>query len=329
MMSRMREKDCERLVVPKSIRRSGIFIFYGCENDLPVWVDDVDGHVIQVRELDDVRFHSLRLMIVEALSSGSSCSIIYGEGADGRFMKGFWDIESSYLHDMHPRMIMTIDIAPVAMIDDVPCIGFVRRRDYPFMGKLSLPGCFVHVDRERDLNETLNRCYQKYGMATSYVEQVRSITGSGRDPRGPNGWATSILYMGLMSAEMVQDAMASETEEWHFLRYSDIIQMMNDGELAFDHGILAMESLTRYVDKATYTALPIMLLPEQFTMPEVIDVYRKSTRHHIDQSSFRRKLAAQSPCLFNKIKTGKTLRGRAEVLSLNVDANMTFSKPVA
>jgi hypothetical protein len=76
--------------------------------------------------------------------------------------------------------------------------------------------------------------------------------------------------------------------------------------LPFDHRDILDKALARVRDKATYSSLPAFLLPETFTLPELMGVYEAVLNQKLDQSTFRRKVDAQGMV--------RKVRGRARRL---------------
>jgi 8-oxo-dGTP diphosphatase len=64
-------------------------------------------------------------------------------------------------------------------------------------------------------------------------------------------------------------------------------------DLPFDHRAIVAKALQRVRDKAAYSSLPAFLLPDTFTLPELIAVYEAVLDQQLDQSTFRRKVAEQ------------------------------------
>jgi hypothetical protein len=61
-------------------------------------------------------------------------------------------------------------------------------------------------------------------------------------------------------------------------------------ELAFDHRRIIQAALSRLRRKGAYSNLPAMLLPPEFTFPELKAVYEKVLDAPLNDSAFRRKI---------------------------------------
>lgn len=115
-----------------------------------------------------------------------------------------------------------------------------------------------------------------------YLEQLATVSGASRDPRG---WSASVVYYALVNAETLR----SRGREAHTLLD---VSSVAGAQLAFDHAQIIEQAVTRLRNKAAYSALPCYLLPEQFTLAELQRTYEQVLGEGLDKSSFRRKLAA-------------------------------------
>jgi len=90
-------------------------------------------------------------------------------------------------HDF-PRPFTTVDVLIFTVIDDALKLLLVQRpsdTSEPFPGQWALPGGFVDVDLDADLEACARRkLREKTGVASPYLEQLGSWGGAARDPRG-------------------------------------------------------------------------------------------------------------------------------------------------
>jgi len=77
-----------------------------------------------------------------------------------------------------PRPLTTVDVVIFAILDGVLQAVLVRRpteKGEPFPDMWALPGGFVDVERDRDLNACATRkLREKTGVASPYLEQLGS-----------------------------------------------------------------------------------------------------------------------------------------------------------
>jgi len=183
--------------------------------------------------------------------------------------------------DDFPRPIATVDVALFTLREGALCVLLARRDREPYAGQLALPGGFVHVDEDADTAATAARVLaQKAGVARPYLEQLYTFSGKVRDPRG---WSIAVAYYALVP-ETRLGAPAAGVELVHVDRLP---------ALPFDHERIVATALYRLRGKSTYSALPAYLLPDQFTIQELHQVYQQVIGVRLDKASFRRKIEDQ------------------------------------
>src|SRR5258708_2861229 len=100
-----------------------------------------------------------------------------------------------------PRPLTTVDVVIFAVSDDALRVLLVQRpagENEPFSNFWALPGGFVDIERDRDLEAcAIRKLKEKTGMVSPYLEQLGSWGSAGRDPRG---WSATHAYFALMPA---------------------------------------------------------------------------------------------------------------------------------
>lgn len=183
------------------------------------------------------------------------------------------------------KPIATVDLAIFSLSPNGLAVLLVRRASAPFAGNWALPGGWIHIDRDIDLEAAARRVLKdKTGVETPYLEQLQTTGSAGRDPRG---WSISIVYIALISEDDArrQDAIAQDAE-WR--------PVEDDGvgfPIAFDHASLLKEALSRIRRKVEYSSLPGHLLPVRFTLSELQSVYEHLLGRKLDKSAFRKRVA--------------------------------------
>jgi len=112
---------------------------------------------------------------------------------------------------------------------------------------------------------------EKTGIETPYLEQVESIGNASRDPRG---WSVTLLYFALIDFDAYGPVNGSEETQW-----VSIVEALKQN-LAFDHKILLRR----------YTALPVSLMPEHFTLTELQNMFELILDSPLQKKSFRRRI---------------------------------------
>lgn len=179
------------------------------------------------------------------------------------------------------RPLAMVDTALFTILDERLCLLLTRRKEPPFEGILALPGGFVHVEEDADVEMAAKRVIRsKIGIDAPYLEQLFTFSGAARDPRG---WSLSVAYYALIPASMLPDqsgdAKAFPVEELP--------------PLPFDHSQIVAKAVERLRGKATYSSLPAFLLPAEFTMNELHRIYEQTIGAKLDKASFRHKILEQ------------------------------------
>lgn len=186
------------------------------------------------------------------------------------------------------RPLVTVDIVILTLRDGRLEVLLMRRGAEPFDGWWALPGGYIHPEEDADLDAAARRILsEKTGVETPYLEQLQGFGDGRRDPRG---WTATFAYFALIASERVALKHGANAEEvaWRPVSASGAVEP----PLAFDHGEILRRAVARLRSKVEYTSLPVHLLPDKFTLPDLQQVYEQILGHRIDKSAFRKRIAA-------------------------------------
>ncbi|NTE57485.1 NUDIX hydrolase [Agrobacterium tumefaciens] len=176
-----------------------------------------------------------------------------------------------------PRPIVTVDIAMLTPRQGELCVALLRRSAEPFANAEALIGGYLRTDEDDDAESAVRRILSaKAGVEGIFFEQLRTFASATRDPRD---WSVSIAYFALLPEGQL------ETSEMLSLKPA-----AEPGQLPFDHNEIIREALNRLRSKGAYSTIPARLLPEVFTMSELLSIYQTVMGERLDQSAFRRKV---------------------------------------
>jgi 8-oxo-dGTP diphosphatase len=216
--------------------------------------------------------------------------------------------------EKYERPIVTVDVVLLTLGEGGLKALLMRRATQPFEGCWALPGGFIHTDRDQSLEDAARRILRdKAGVESPYLEQLQAFGGPARDPRG---WTASFAYYALISAtSLALHAGANASElAWHTVTDDQM-----KSALAFDHGRIVDAAVARLRSKVEYSSLPVHLLPELFTLPDLQRLYERILDRRLDKSAFRKRiaeadfleavegrkrLASNRPAQFYRIKPG-------------------------
>lgn len=153
----------------------------------------------------------------------------------------------------------------------------VKRNDFPYKGKYALPGGFVHEDET--MEETLGRTLKtKTGLTDVFNEQLYTISDVDRDPRMR---VISCAYFSLLDID------EAEITDAEWFPVSEAINM----DLAFDHATIIKDALERIRGKINYTDIVFNMMPKEFTINDLQQVYEIVLDKKLLGAAFRRTIS--------------------------------------
>ena len=199
------------------------------------------------------------------------------------------DTEKEFLKNYNPNVFdrpsASVDAVIYTVFDGVLKVLIVKREHHPFQGKWSLVGGYVDLDNDNALEDTAKRkLEEKTGVKTPYLEQFCSFGNKSRDPRY---WAITTVYFALIPSENItlRAGVGATDIKWATVKDGHIQE-----ELAFDHTKILKSCSERLKNKVLYTSLPVHLMPAEFTLNELQEVYETILDGKMDHKSFRRRL---------------------------------------
>lgn len=256
-----------------------------------------------------------------------------------------YNSEAEFLKDYNPKefdsFALTCDILVFSIADEEQdnyrklsekkfSILLLKRDNYPFKDKWSLPGSFVGVDES--LSEAAHRILkQETNLSDIYIEQLYTFGDPARDPRMR---VVSSSYLALIDKNRIKEKIAPWAS-WFNITFSEdkknikftlengrekmkcvIAKILRDRStdrydykieadegLAFDHARMIAAGLTRLKNKIEYTDIVFNMMPEMFTLSELQQVYEIILGVKLLDPAFRRMIASKVE------KTGKMKTG--------------------
>lgn len=179
---------------------------------------------------------------------------------------------------------VAVDVVVFTVVAGRLHVLLVRRPYEPFEGHWALPGSFSRPDET--LEETPRRALrEKAGVTGVYLEQLASYDQPpragvpGRDPRGR---VVSVVFLALIGAERARTGERTGVAWW---AVDDLPR-----PLAFDHERMLEDGIARLRAKTRYAPVAFQLLPDEFTLGELQEVYEAVLGERVDVRNFRRDL---------------------------------------
>lgn len=173
----------------------------------------------------------------------------------------------------------------------------IQRGFKPALGKWSLMGGFIRPEESAD--QAANRILRQLtGLEGVYMEQLHTFSTPGRDPVERT---VSVTYFALIDINKYQQQLSDEYHaEWFLL--NDI------PELIFDHRQMVETARRRIRYKAALHPLLFELLPEKFTIPQLVHLYEGIYDTTFDKRNFSRKLLSTGLLIKQKDKDKSSSR---------------------
>lgn len=154
-----------------------------------------------------------------------------------------------------------------------------QRQVEPFSGMWSLIGGFV--DNDEHLVDASKRVLKKFtGLENVYLDQ---LTTFGKADRDPGGRVVSILHWSFIKLNDLE----KETAEKHGAKWFELHELP---DLVMDHQEMVNQGLNQLKLNATTSPIGFELLPEKFTIPQLLKLYEAIYDKQIDDRNFRKKI---------------------------------------
>jgi ADP-ribose pyrophosphatase YjhB (NUDIX family) len=165
-------------------------------------------------------------------------------------------------------------------------VMLVKRKEKPFSGQLSLPGTLVRQGESLE-NAAHRTLAEKIKVNNLYLEQLYTFGGPGRDPReAPEIFGVrylSVSYFALVRYEEAELIAKFDDLAWY--------QVQQAPKLAFDHNQILEYGYRRLRNKLEYSPIAFDVLPKEFTLNELFQLYCTVLGENFaDYSNFRNRL---------------------------------------
>ena len=211
-------------------------------------------------------------------------------------------------------------------------ILLMKRKTHPFLGKWCLPGGFLNP-KDETLEECARRVLKKeVNLSNLYLEQLYTFDDINRDPRMR---IVSCSYVALIDKNKLKEKV--ENSSWFDIilledKNNDVKVELDNGEekisfvihkelnnnstdrfkyitkennyLAFDHDKVILSGIERIKNKVNYTDIVFNLMPYEFTLKELQQVYEVILNKKLLDPAFRR-IIADKVIKTERMKTGE------------------------
>ncbi|MDU1903633.1 MAG: NUDIX domain-containing protein [Dysgonomonas sp.] len=202
--------------------------------------------------------------------------------------------QRKYIYE-YPRPAVTTDCVIFGFDEGELKVLLVERGIEPYLGKWALPGGFI------DMNENSEECARRIlrkeaGLENIYMEQLFTFSEVERDTRYR---VISIAYYALVKLSDYNAQPGIDTTNTRWFSISEV------PELAFDHAKILEVAKERLQGQIRYQPIGFELLPEKFTLPDLLHLYQTILQTKLDDRNFRKKILSYGLL----IDTGEQQRG--------------------
>jgi 8-oxo-dGTP diphosphatase len=210
--------------------------------------------------------------------------------------------DKKYCYD-YPMPALTVDCVVFGFNGTQIKILLINRGVEPFKGKWALPGGFVHMDESVD-EAAKRELEEETSLKNIFLEQLYTFGTPDRDPRGR---VISVAYFALISLENNLPVAGDDAQKAQWFALTDI------PALAFDHHEIIRMAHYRLKGKIRYQPIGFELLPEQFSLVQLQNLYEAVLEISLDKRNFRRKLMSNDLLIELKEKDPNSRRKKAQL----------------
>ncbi len=182
--------------------------------------------------------------------------------------------------DTSATPLVAVVVVILTVVEDDLCVLLIRRSGEPFREFWALPGGLL-ADGESLDAAAARKLFDETGVRDVYLEQLFTFGELTRGDDARRGVA--VAYFALVQHDQVR---LRETEEWHPAMHNAHALP----RLAFDNNIVVDYAIRRLRSKLEYTNVAYSLLPKQFTLSELQQVYEAILDRGFDKRNFRRRM---------------------------------------
>ena len=185
----------------------------------------------------------------------------------------------------------------------------------PYQGKWALPGGLVKLNE--NLDDAAKRILtEKAGLKGVYLEQLYTFGDVNRDARGRS---ISVAYFALVNSDKFN---LQAAEYYTAIEWQDARKLP---PMAFDHKKIIESGIGRLKSKLEYTNVAYGLLPKEFSLTELQQIYEIILGKKLDKRNFRKKVKTLN-ILKAVNKTTKGLKNRPAELYQFTKMELIFTK---
>jgi len=211
---------------------------------------------------------------------------------------------------------ISVDLAVFTLVGRELSVLLTERSEPPYPGFWALPGRLrrpgISLDAQARAQQTAVT-----GIEGGWIEQLKTfhrpqqvdggghVVVPGRDPRGD---VLSVAYIAIVPtalAESCCERTGEGEQQWHPVRRLPV-------EMAFDHREIVDYAVRRLRSKVGYSSIGFQLLPSEFTITELQQVYEAVLGLSINRGNFWRRVVDRG--VIEPTGKERSVRGKRAIL---------------
>ena len=182
----------------------------------------------------------------------------------------------------YPHPAITTDTVIFTVRSGKLEVLLIRRKEQPHKDNWAVPGGFLNMDEDIDACAA-RELEEETGIRDVYLEQLYTFGKVGRDPRER---VVSVAYYALAPMGKQNIRAGDDAAETRWFNIDDL------PELAFDHVEILQLARQRLADKMEYSTIGLQLMPDEFTLTQLQQVYETASGQPRDKRNFRKWILA-------------------------------------
>ena len=176
--------------------------------------------------------------------------------------------------------MIAADVVILTIEDNLLKVLLIEMKKRPYSKHWALPGGLVKP--HESLDKAANRhLAEKAGVKDAYLEQLYAFGDVDRDPFGR---VVSVAYMALVASSGLK---LKTTKEYAGVKWFAVNRLPL---LAYDHKKIIGYAIARLKAKLEYTNIVYSLLPAEFTLSSLQNIYEIIHEKKMDKRNFRKKI---------------------------------------
>jgi len=154
----------------------------------------------------------------------------------------------------------------------------IERGVEPYKGQWAFPGGFLRMDETAE-EGAARELKEETGLSSVFIEQLQAFSGVNRDPRER---VITIAFFAVVKISEVKADDDASNAQWFSIK--------SIPTLAFDHETILRKAYSNLKEKLYFEPIGFELLPEQFSMTELQNLYEAILEVKFDRRNFYKKI---------------------------------------